>query len=214
MNLIKTAAAASAVLLCMSVSDLRIFSETAQSELLDVSEFTVMDENLVYLGASYLNDASVLFDEQDKVPESPDNTEVGKEVFSQTNKSTNWKPNLQPEFGDDSFYVDLGANYVITGICYLDTNGINEWKVESGEPFNWKEILSFSTDSYMSWQGRKITDSEPARYLRFSTCCGDSGISELRRTRTNSGVRVVAPRCSRLLRVRGFGAVRIGIKGF
>ena len=179
MNLIKTAAAATAILLCTSVSDLRIFSETAQSELLDVSEFTIMDENLAYIGASFLNDASVLFDEQDKVPESPDNTEVGKEIFGQTNKSTNWKPNLQPEYGDDSFYINLGANYVITGICYLDTNGINEWKVESGEPFNWNEILSFSTDSYMSWQGRKITDAKSTRYLRFSTCCGDSGISEL-----------------------------------
>ncbi|MGN0677015.1 MAG: hypothetical protein ACI4K5_04655, partial [Ruminococcus sp.] len=175
----KALASLIAVSICMSLFSLKAFSETFQPSLLDVSEFTVSDENLVHLGSSYLNDVSVLFDEQDKVPESPQNTEVGKEVFDSTNKSTNWKPNQQAEYGDDSFYIDLKANYIITGICYLDTNGINNWKVESGEPFNWNEILSFSTDSYMSWQGRSISDTNPTRYLRFSTGSGDSGISEL-----------------------------------
>lgn len=175
----KTAAAVTAITLCMSVFNVQAFSETTKPALLDVSEFTVMDENIVHLGSSFLNDASVLFDQQDKVPEFPENTEVGKEVFDATNKSTNWKPNQQAEYGDDSFYIDLKANYVITGICYLDTNGINDWKVESGEPFDWSEILSFSTDSYMSWQGRTISDCEPTRYLRFSTVSGDSGVSEL-----------------------------------
>ena len=36
--------------------------------LIDASGFSVHDENLVYIGADYLNPASVLFDEQDKVP--------------------------------------------------------------------------------------------------------------------------------------------------
>lgn len=175
----KTAAAVTAITLCIPLLSVQTFSETFQSELLDVSEFTIMDENLVYLGASHLNDVSVLFDQQDKVPKSPENTEVGREIFDETNKSTNWKPNQQAEYGEDSFYIDLKANYVITGICYLDTNGVNQWKVESGEPFSWNEILSFSTDSYMSWQSEKISGASPTRYLRFSTGCGDSGISEL-----------------------------------
>ena len=175
----KTAAAVTAITLCIPLLSVQTFSETFQSELLDVSEFTIMDENLVYLGASHLNDASVLFDQQDKAPKSPENTEVGREIFDETNKSTNWKPNQQAEYGEDSFYIDLKANYVITGICYLDTNGVNQWKVESGEPFSWNEILSFSTDSYMSWQSEKISGASPTRYLRFSTGCGDSGISEL-----------------------------------
>ena len=165
--------------LCMSFLDATVFSESSKSALLDVSQFTVMDENLVHLGSSFLNDVSVLFDEQDKVPESPENTTVDKEVFDGTDKNKNWKPNHQAEYGDDSFYIDLGANYVITGICYLDTNGINDWKVENGEPFQWNEILSFSTDAYMSWQGKTISNASPTRYLRFSTGSGDSGISEL-----------------------------------
>ena len=175
----RAVSAFTAMTMCISLFSVQAFSEGAEPALLDSTQFTVMDENLVHLGSSFLNDAHVLFDEQDKVPESPENTEVGKAVFDATNKSTNWKPNLQPEYGEDSFYIDLHANYVITGICYLDTNGINDWIVESGEPFNWQEILSFSTDSYMSWQGRTIAEAEPTRYLRFSTCCGDSGVSEL-----------------------------------
>ena len=179
MILRKVLTTVTAVTLCVSFFNEQAFSETSQSTLLDVSQFTVLDENLVHLGSSHLNDVSVLFDEQDKVPKSPENTEVGKAIFDATNKSTNWKPNQQAEYGDDSFYIDLKANYVITAICYLDTNGINSWKVESGEPFNWNEILSFSTDSYMSWQGKNISGTKPTRYLRFSTGSGDSGISEL-----------------------------------
>lgn len=179
MILSKIISIAAVLPLCISCLNTQVFSESTEPTLLDISQFTVMDENLVHLGASHLNDASVLFDEQDKVPESPSNTAVDKDVFEGTNKSKNWKPNQQAEYGEDSFYIDFGANYIITGICYLDTNGVNEWKVESGEPFNWNEILSFSTDSYMSWQGKKITDASPTRYLRFSAGCGDSGISEL-----------------------------------
>lgn len=179
MILKKIIAAAASLPICISCFNTQVFSESNQSALLDVSQFTVMDENLVHLGASYLNDASVLFNEQDKVPESPSNTDVGKDIFDGTDKGKNWKPNQQAEYGDDSFYIDFGANYIITGICYLDTNGVNNWKVESGEPFKWNEILSFSTDSYMSWQGKNISNSEPTRYLRFSTGSGDSGISEL-----------------------------------
>lgn len=179
MILKKIISAAAVIPLCISCYNAQVFSESIQPTLLDASKFTVMDENLVHLGASYLNDASVLFDEQDKVPESPSNTAVDKTVFEETDKSTNWKPNHQADYGEDSFYIDLGANYIITGICYLDTNGVNEWKVENGEPFQWNEILSFSTDSYMSWQGKSIESSSPTRYLRFSTACGDSGVSEL-----------------------------------
>ncbi|MGN0605882.1 MAG: dockerin type I domain-containing protein [Oscillospiraceae bacterium] len=179
MNLKKSTALLTSAIICMSMSNINAFAEKTSSELLDVSQFTILDENIVSIDAGHLNDVSVLFDEQDKVPESPDNTEVGKEVFEAANKNTNWKPNQQSEYGEDSFYIDLKANYVITGICYLDTNGINQWKVESGEPFSWNEILSFSTDTYMSWQGKNISDKTPTRYLRFSTGNGDSGVSEL-----------------------------------
>lgn len=169
---------AAAVCCMSSVSAIPAASEEKESTLLDVSQFSVMDENLVYLGADYLNDASVLFDDQDKVPSSVTQLNVGTELWNATSR-TNWKPNLQAEYGEDSFYIDLGANYVITGICFLDANGIQDWKVEYGEPFAWQTLTKFTTDQYMSWRSVTPTDSHPTRYLRFSTSCGDSGVSEL-----------------------------------
>ena len=147
--------------------------------LLDVSAFTVRDENLVYIGADYLNPVSVLFNDQDKVPASPDNTSVDKELWSATDRSRNWKPNLQSEFGEDSFYIDLGANYVITGVCFLDNNGVQDWVIEDGEPFAWEKIGGFTTDAYQVWRGVSIEKTRATRWLRFSTPCGDSGVAEL-----------------------------------
>ena len=114
-------------------------SAAKESALLDVSGFAVMDENLVYIGADYLNAAGVLFDDQDKVPESPEKTSVDKALWNETNRGKNWKPNLQSEFGEDSFYIDMGANYVVTGLCFLDNNGVQDWVIEDGEPFSWKK---------------------------------------------------------------------------
>ena len=150
-----------------------------ESALLDVSGFRVMDENLVYIGADYLNPASVLFDDQDKVPASPDSLSVDKTLWDATNRSKNWKPNWQAEFGEDSFIMDLGANYHITGICYLDTNGVNTWTIESGEPFQWQQIGTFTTDQYQVWRGLELDSAASTRYLRFSTVCGESGVAEL-----------------------------------
>ncbi|MBR3268977.1 MAG: dockerin type I repeat-containing protein [Oscillospiraceae bacterium] len=150
-----------------------------QPALLDVSAFSVMDENLVYIGADYLNPASVLFNDQDKVPASPDKPTVDSEIWKATDRSKNWKPNYQSEFGEDSFYMDLGANYVITGICFLDNNGVQDWKIEDGEPFEWKERGSFTTDQYQTWRGVSFDSPRATRYLRFSTESGDSGVSEL-----------------------------------
>lgn len=171
-------AAAASVLLLMQ-QDIPIVFTSPESGLLDASGFSVMDENLVYLGADYLNPATVLFDDQDKVPESPKNLSVDKALFDATNRSKNWKPNWQAEFGDDSFYIDLGANYIITGLCFLDTNGVQDWTVEDGEPFAWSQIGSFTTDAYQTWRGMSVESPRSTRWLRFSTASGDSGVSEL-----------------------------------
>ena len=172
----KLAAAAAITLILQSAPTVHAAPEPA---LLDVSGISVMDENLVYIGADYLNPAAVLFDDQDKVPASPENPSVDKNLFQATEKSKNWKPNWQSEFGDDSFYMDLGANYVITGICFLDTNGVQDWTVEDGEPFQWKPLGSFTTDAYQTWRGLTFKTPRATRYLRFSAPSGDSGVSEL-----------------------------------
>ena len=149
------------------------------SARIDMSDKIIRDENLVYIGADYLNPASVLFDNQDYAPESPENTKVSAEAWAATERSKNWKPNWQSEFGDDAFYIDLQGNYVITGICFLDTNGVQDWVIEDGTPFAWEQIGKFTTDAYQTWRGCQIEKPRATRYLRFSTPCGDSGVSEL-----------------------------------
>ena len=97
-------------------------SAAEMSELIDVSSFVIHDENFVHLSkGTYLRDVSYLFDEQDKAPTSPENMNVGSEVLKATSKA-NWTPNQQTEYGAASFYMDMGANYVITAIAFLDTN--------------------------------------------------------------------------------------------
>lgn len=175
-----TAAAMSALFTITAVPfHALIPADAAEPALLDVSGFTILDENLVHLGADYLNDISVLFDDQDKVPESPDNTSVSTDLWEATDKSKGWKPNLQSEFGDASFYIDLKGNYVITGICLLDVHGIADWTIETGEPFSWETAASLSTDAYMSWRSITLESTEATRYLRFSTPSGDTGVSEI-----------------------------------
>jgi len=162
---------------CASMPLFNVSAE--ESQKLDASAFHVYEENLVYAGADYLNPATVLFDQQDYAPQSPDNTNVDADIWEKTTKNVNWKPNWQADYGIDAFYVDLGANYVVTGICFLDTNGVQTWTIETGEPFNWKTLTTFDTDWYYSWRGLPFETPTETRYLRFTAPTGDSGVSEL-----------------------------------
>lgn len=167
-----------AAVLCAVSIPMPILASDPEPALLDVTQFTILDENLVHLGSGHLRDVSYLFNDQDKVPASPADTSVEPELWETTDHA-NWKPNEQSEFGNNSFYVDLKANYVITGFCFMDSNGIMDWTVESGEPFAWEEISSFTTDAYNSWRGVTLDNPQPTRYLRFSTGSGDTGVAEL-----------------------------------
>lgn len=166
----------------MTISNIPVNAVSAETSpepaLLDVSNFQILDENIVHLGASYLRDCSYLFDDQDKVPASPSDTSVDSEIFAATSKS-NWTPNQQTEYGGASFYIDFGANYVITGICFLDTNGTPVWTISDGVPFGWNEIAEITMDSYNWWHSITFENPEPTRYLHFSSDYCDSGVSEI-----------------------------------
>ncbi len=166
-------------MLCLAAAVPVLPANAESSGRLDASNFKIYDENLVYLGADYLNSADVLFDQQDYTPESPENLKVPSEIWEKTTRDKNWKPNYQAEFGDDTFFIDLGANYIITGICFLDTNGVQTWNIQDGEPFHWNDLNSFETDAYQTWRGLQFENPRETRYLRFSTSAGDSGVSEL-----------------------------------
>ena len=128
-----------------------------EAELLDISQFTVREENLVHLGAGYLRDVSYLFDDQDKVPASLESMKVDSAVWEATSRK-NWTPNQQMEYGAASFYIDFGANYVITGVAVLDTNGTPVWTISDGEPFSWNTIATQTMDWYNSWRAIKFED--------------------------------------------------------
>ncbi len=147
-------------------------------KLLDITQFKVNEENLVHLGAGYLRSVSYLFDDQDKVPESLDNMKVDSEIWVATSRS-NWTPNQQTEYGPASFYIDFGANYIITGVALLDTNGTPVWSIYDGEPFSWNKIAEQTMDYYNSWRAIKFDDPKPTRYLYFSSDYCDTGVSEL-----------------------------------
>ncbi len=155
-----------------------VSAEEKTPHLLDVSQFVIQDENLVYIGASYLRDVSYLFDEQDKVPETAESPTVSSDVLKDTSKA-NWTPNQQMDYGAAQFYIDMGANYVITGIAFLDTNGTPTWTISDGEPFAWHDIAKVNMDSYNWWRAVTFEDPKPTRYLHFSSDYCDSGVSEL-----------------------------------
>ena len=172
---------ASLIITAASVPAARTVSaeEAKAPALLDVSGFTIHDENFVHLNkGTYLRDVSYLFDEQDKVPASAEKPTVDSETLKNTSKA-NWTPNQQTEYGPASFYIDMGANYVITGIAFLDTNGTPVWTVSDGEPFSWHDIATVNMDSYNWWRAVTFDDPEPTRYLHFSSDYCDSGVSEL-----------------------------------
>ncbi len=163
-----------------SIPSCPLYAENSSSvsSLLDVTQFKIYDENIVHLGASYLRDCSYLFNDQDKVPASPSDTSVGSEIFTNTSKE-NWTPNQQTEYGGASLYIDMGANYVITGICFLDTNGTPVWTISDGVPFNWNELAEITMDSYNWWHSIEFDNPRATRYLHFSSDYCDSGVSEI-----------------------------------
>ncbi|MDO4863198.1 MAG: hypothetical protein Q4A05_03410 [Ruminococcus sp.] len=171
-----------AVALTVSAGSFSAFTGTAadaEPQLLDVSGFTIHDENFVHLSkGTYLRDVSYLFDDQDKVPASADDLKVSSEVWAATSRD-NWTPNQQMEYGPAAFYMDLGANYVITAIAFLDTNGTPTWTVSDGEPFDWHDIAEVNMDTYNSWRAVRFDKPEATRYLHFSSDYCDSGVSEL-----------------------------------
>ena len=167
-----------AAALAVNCVPITVFADNKPA-LLDVSGFVIHDENFVHLSkGTYLRDVSYLFDDQDKVPSSPDSMKVAADVWENTSRS-NWTPNQQMEYGPASFYMDMGANYVITAIAFLDTNGTPTWTVSDGEPFNWHDIAEVNMDIYNSWRVVKFDSPEATRYLHFSSDYCDSGVSEL-----------------------------------
>ena len=178
MNILRAASAALACAVFAASVPFTADAVDKQPELIDVSAFTIYDENFVHLSAgTYLYNCMTLFDDQDKLPAAP-GAKVDTDVMKATDRH-NWTPNWQADYGDAMFYIDLGANYVITDIDFLDTNGAPTWTVSVGEPFDRKQVADVEMNYYNSWRTVRIEKPEASRYLFFRTGKGDTGVAEI-----------------------------------
>lgn len=168
---VRFTALAAAALLLLQTGFSALASVPVQASLIDVTGMEIQDENIVRV----VRPASILFDEQDRVPGEPG----GSVSVSAFNRLNTWQPGYNEEFGGAAFYIDLGAYYVIESIGALDRNGSPTWTIQSGEPFHWKTEATFTMDYYNAWRTIPLSTREPTRYLHFQSSGIDSGVIEL-----------------------------------
>lgn len=138
---------------------------------LDISNFTIIDETISHI-PSTKRGATVLFDSQNQIPEEP----TAKKIRI---TGSTWQPLYRTEWGEPSFYIDLGAYYMITDIGYMDMNGSPVVNVFQGEPFAWEDMGLLPTNSYNTYRVTHFNEAKPTRYVRVVSKGGDTGINEM-----------------------------------
>ncbi|WP_040196365.1 hypothetical protein [Candidatus Soleaferrea massiliensis] len=138
---------------------------------LDAQTFTIVDESISHVDHTKRGGA-ILFDSQDELPETPEKANI--KIAGKT-----WQPNYIIQWGQPSFYIDLGAYYVITDIGYMDMNGAPTVDVFYGEPFAWKMLGNLPTNYYNSYRVSHVDQGTPTRYLRVVSQSSDTGINEI-----------------------------------
>ncbi|MEO7718660.1 MAG: hypothetical protein ABIY70_20880 [Capsulimonas sp.] len=78
--------------------------------------------------------AFALFDEQDLAGDP--------RAGSKAQPKTTWSEGVDKLYYPLTAFVDLGADYQMTDICVYDSNGVGDFRVESGTPFHWKPLLT------------------------------------------------------------------------
>lgn len=141
------------------------------SEKLDVSNFTIVNESISHIPATKRG-AEILFDSQDQIPATPAASKI--DISGQT-----WQPNYRIEWGEPSFYIDLGAYYVISDIGYMDMNGSPAITVFQGEPFGWTELGTLPTNYYKTYRVAHFDSATATRFIRVTSNGSDTGINEI-----------------------------------
>ncbi|MBK1809793.1 hypothetical protein JHL18_03950 [Clostridium sp. YIM B02505] len=145
-----------------------------ESKLIPLKASNIYDEVIAFYDADYITKASILVDEQDKVPQTQE------EKLNQELKANTWVPTMKKEYAPISCYIDLGTEFKITAISYYDTYGISSLDFSSGTPFHWQKIATRQTDSYLNWSKIDLKDSDVvSRYLQIKCDDCNSGISEI-----------------------------------
>jgi hypothetical protein len=102
--------------------------------------------------------AFALFDEQDLAGDP--------RAGSKAQPKTTWSEGVDKLYYPLTAFVDLGADYQMTDICVYDSNGVGDFRVESGTPFHWKPLLTDPLNNYLTWNSHAV--DVRTRYLRFT----------------------------------------------
>lgn len=141
------------LLICLftSINVFAEYGETLSNEEYEIKKIEIkaeqiQDECIVQLTDSFIRKAEVLIDEQEKVPNFP-NESLSTEMLDGINKTT-WQPVTYNWVNNISAYIDLKNTYKITHIAFLDANGEPEIEFLQGTPFNLKSIIQQKLNSY------------------------------------------------------------------
>lgn len=145
-------------------------AETKESKLIDISNLKIVNEN--YIDCKD-RDSNILFNEQEKLPRKP------IKIKGDDLELTTWQPNYDVKFGEPSFYIDLGAYYIITDISYYDTYATPEGKAYQGTPNNWEEIGTLDLSGYKAYKILNNSKQKPTRYIKIKSNQNQSGIAEM-----------------------------------
>ena len=158
-----------------SAANVSAVTSTPASVLIPLTADKIHDEVIAFYDTTYITRASVLVDEQNKVPKIL----TGK--LTQTLDPSIWIPAMKGEYSPVSCYVDLGTEFKITGIGYYDTYGVNTIEFSKGTPTHWISLATRLTDSYLNWSTIDFSATDvTTRYLQIkSTDNCYSGIAEI-----------------------------------
>lgn len=136
---------------------------------LQAAKITVDRERIVNLSSE--GDAWKLFDEQDSAGD-PQAGKGGKPSTEYTNGWINQKLVYPLEA-----VVDLGAVHDLTDVWYFDINGSDSLQVHCGDGKVWTEMLSRTTDGYMTWVGAHKACT--GRYVKVRAKSPSTAVTEL-----------------------------------
>lgn len=146
------------------------------TKLIPLKEENIKDECIIQMQDSFVRMASVLIDDQDKVPQFPSSS-IEKEELEKMDDTT-WYPVTKTDINTISCYIDLKTTFKITHIAFKDVNGSPNIEFLQGTPFSWKTITRYHLENYLTWTCLQVENVD-TRYLQIVVDSKNAGISEI-----------------------------------
>jgi hypothetical protein len=114
-------------------------------------------------------DPWLLFDEAE-IAKDPKKKDGGKPV-------TMWSGGAKPHDHPVSAYVNFGNPVKISSIFLYDINNKGAFRIETGEPGKWKELVIDSLKGFHAWNQHTVETT--TQYLRFYKVQGGANVGEV-----------------------------------